>query len=110
MLEGSADGETILDARQRAPAVVITSNSFSTLRNLTIRNGRGGIRNEGITYLVECTIEQNRTSGKGGGIWNTPGAELDLESCTVSSNNASFEGGAIYNDGTLRMINSTVSG
>jgi hypothetical protein len=109
-LEGAADGETILDARQRAPAVVITSNSFSTLRNLTIRNGRGGIRNEGITYLVACTIEQNRTSGKGGGIWNTPGAELYLDSCTLSSNNASFEGGAIYNGGDLHLINSTVSG
>jgi hypothetical protein len=54
---------------------------------------------------------QDRT---GGGIYNDPGATLNLVNCTMIGNQSfgygNSGGGAIYNAGTLRLSNCTVTG
>jgi hypothetical protein len=95
----------------------------------------GGIRNNGILTLLNCTISGNSVGGydggggvatyygsvtisntiitgnvsvNGGGISNYFGS-VTLDSSTVSGNSVSFGGGGIMNFGTLTVLNSSVS-
>lgn len=54
----------------------------------------GGIRNFGISTLVDCTVVAN-TAISGGGIVN--GGQLTLQGCDVRENTASAYGGGIWN-------------
>jgi hypothetical protein len=92
----------------------------------------GGIDNRGALTLSSSTVSANTVGwpsggGRGGGIYNGPEASLTLNASTVSGNLVydppdppeelaapkshppSF-GGGVYNEGTMTLINSTVSG
>ena len=89
----------------------ITNHAAVLIRNLTLRNGRGGLRNYGSATLVQCAIRDNQTGDSGGGIWNGKAGSLFLESCTVSSNRCSGDGGGILQLGRVHGVhNSTISG
>jgi hypothetical protein len=110
-LEGASTSETIIDAGGSGVGLTILSNAVVTIKNLTIRNGQGGIRNSGVVYLLECAIDQNIGASRGGGgIWNGPDAVMTIERCTISANRCNFLGGGIYNAGSLQIVNSTISG
>jgi hypothetical protein len=81
-----------------------------TLRNMTITGGNfpsfhSGIINSGAVTLENVTVSGNQ----GGGVWNAPGATLDMTDCTVSDNTNSAAMG-VQNDGTMTVTNSTISG
>ena len=85
-----------------------------TLRNTTIADNTaflgGGIASRFGTALVEnCTISGNTAQLQGGGIANWVGSDMTVVNSTVSGNVAQEEGG-IANDGTLRLINTTITG
>lgn len=110
-LEGESAAETILDGSKNGPTLVIAAQCSVTLKNLTIRNGLGGIVNSGVVHVVECEITQNLNSPRGGGgVWNGSAGEMLIERSTISSNRCSGLGGGIYNLGNLQIIDSTVSG
>src|SRR5262249_16388598 len=109
-LQAAGTGETLIDGNKVNVPLTIASNTTVVVRNLTLRNGRGGLRNYGATTLIDCTIHENQISGKGGGIWNGGTASLVLQNCTVNSNRCSAAGGGIYNAGVLTMYNTTISG
>lgn len=92
----------------------------------------GGIENHGALTLSSSSVSANTVGfpsggGRGGGIYNGPQAILTLNASTVSGNLAydppdppeelaapkshppSF-GGGVYNEGTMTLINSTLSG
>jgi cysteine-rich repeat protein len=80
--------------------------------------GVGGIYNVGSLTAVNTTISDN-ASAEGGGIWNAPDsccfgggpALLTLINVTVSGNSGGAgRGGGIINFGTLKAVNSTISG
>jgi predicted outer membrane repeat protein len=96
-----------------------------TLSGLTISNGNapgpgshsfnngGGILNEGVLTITNCTLSQN-SSPRGGGIENDAGATLTINSSTLSYNTARNDpygsgGGAVDNLGTLAIHGSTLS-
>jgi CSLREA domain-containing protein len=105
---------------------------FLILSNRTIvdnnsaENGGGGIyNNRGDLSILDSTIRNNSNSnGGGGGIYHLgtvrgePARDLGvatLENSTVSGNRSetirAFDGGGgIFNDGTLTIMNSTISG
>ncbi|MBI1764572.1 MAG: VCBS repeat-containing protein [Acidobacteria bacterium] len=95
-----------------------------SLSGLTISNGRattGGVGSTGGGILsqsnltltgVHVTGNQALNNGGGGGV-ELNSADGVFTGCTFSNNTATFGGGIIYNGnggGTLRLINSTVSG
>jgi len=86
-----------------------TTNSISDLRiaNSTDYNG-GGILNEGVLTVNNCTLSANAVRDHGGGIDNF--GTLQLNNCTISGNRTGAYGGGIYNVGTLTANNCTISG
>jgi Right handed beta helix region len=93
-----------------------------TISGMTITRGHvdfggsgpsgGGILNEGMLTLTNCTLSYNSAGGvfggnSAGGIFN--GGTMTLVDCTISDNSASL-GGGIYNAGTLMLSHCTISG
>ncbi len=72
----------------------------------------------GTATLAETTIDANSALWGGGGVFNPPGAILTIENSIVRSNTLDSSqaiegfsiGGGILNNGTLVMLNSTISG
>lgn len=100
------------------------SDKSVTLSGLTISGGSfdhtalgsalgGGIFNDEILTIQNCTITDN-TSGIGGGIFN--GGVLTVRNSTISGNEATAHdldgegGGGIANNATLTVENCTISG
>lgn len=71
----------------------------------------GGIMSRGKLTLVRCLIDSNTTSTTGGAIANvgsTP--EMTITNSTITGNSSLGTAGAIYNEGSLLLVNNTISG
>jgi predicted outer membrane repeat protein len=101
---------------------IYTNNQRVVLNSLDISNnhagsGGGGIYNAGgaasDVRINHCTIRDNTTAGRGGGI-NTQNNDMTVEDSTLSGNSAGQHGGGLYNayrtSGYTYMTNCTVSG
>jgi len=98
----------------------ILNDGMLTVSNCTIsgNSGIGSVNNEGggITNYGTLTVSSSTVSGNsaasGGGIFNGDGNTLTVTNSTFSANSASGKGGGIFNltDGTLTVTNSTISG
>ena len=95
----------------------VLSGANLTLQNLSLTAGNpganpgGAIFNQGTLSLVQVTIRGN-TATQGGGIKNDTGATLTIDRSTINDNLAVLvpgKGGAIYSDGTMTLVNSTIS-
>ena len=96
-------------------AIHADNNGMLTLTRCTVANNHssfraGGISNEGTLSLLACTLSGNTATGNGGAIEHIAGI-LTLTSCTLSGNSGDV-GGAIDGDGTgtIRLYSTTVSG
>jgi len=71
----------------------------------------GGIFNcgGGSLFMGTTTVSGNWSLDTGAGIFNETGTTAEITDSTISSNDA-YDGGAIFNGGTLKLINSTISG
>lgn len=82
--------------------------------NAAVDDG-GGIRNDGTLTVSESTVRDNqaaRRGGVGGGIYNPVIARtptLRVVASTISGNSAD-DGGGIWCQGSVTLVNSTVSG
>lgn len=99
--------------RTRIFEFVHPSPPSSTLRNLTIRDGRapaaqsaGGIYSGGSLVLEHVTLHGNVADGTGA----FTGSNLKLINSTVSGNTSTAGYPAISGSGRLELINSTVAG
>lgn len=63
----------------------------------------------GNTTLRHVRISDSEASKEGGAVWIGSGAALRIESCLIDNNTADT-GGGIYNEGSVRVVNSTLSG
>lgn len=100
----------------------IAASATATLSGLTIANGLvavvggsgGGILNNGVLTIVNCTISGNAlTDGgsSGGGISNFGNKSLTIIDSTISDNSTTASGGGIFSAvGTLTITNTTLSG
>jgi hypothetical protein len=100
------------------PGGGIVNDAILTLSDSTISsNGAGadggGILNSGTLIVVRSTIAENTGATSGGGIENYSGL-VQIDSSTISGNTATAGGGGgienPFPDGTLSLINTTVSG
>jgi hypothetical protein len=93
--------------------VVMTVDN-PVIDGLSIRNGRGtdggGVFNDGILTLHDCTIAGNSATGQGAGFENS--GRLVLDRCLVSNNAVlgNGNGGGVLNNGFLLVTNSTFVG
>ena len=113
-ITGAGAQQTIVDGNSSDRAFDIQPGVPGvTISDLTVRNGvafassstspveGGGIRNNGHLTLLRTTVTNNRTAvilgrASGGGLWNGPGATLELRYSTVSNN--TVEGGTAMTD------------
>lgn len=111
VIYGNTSGTTISgNSLDRVFQVFATAH----FNDLTITGGNssldgGGILNQSLLFLNDCTITDNSTAYLGGGVYNT-GSSLYLDRTSVSSNQAGTNGGGIFNQsGTnLNIEDSTV--
>lgn len=91
----------------------------SIVRNFSVR--AGGLGNQGVAYLSDSTISQNRAINYGGGIVNWPidggTSVMEIERCTITENeidgNGSdphIGGGGIANFDSLWMYTTLLAG
>lgn len=92
----------------------IENGATSTLTWLSIIDGDavegGGIINYGNLTLTHSTISGNIADPYGGGIFNSSGANLQVDDCIISDNIADSGGGGLYNSGTAVVANTTMIG
>jgi hypothetical protein len=111
VLVGAGPRETVLDGNGTHTPITVSAGAHVVIQDLTARNGRTGLRNEGVTTLVQCAIHDQESWEPGAAIWNGPGGDLHVERCTISGNRShSIMGAGIYNAGDLVIWNSTISG
>lgn len=90
---------------------------FRGLRAMTGTGYQGAgaaLYNEGEATLEQCRMSITRSlpagaDAKGGAIFNAATGTLCLDACEISGNRGS-DGGGIHNLGTLRLVESTLSG
>jgi CSLREA domain-containing protein len=95
------------------------SEGYTLIEGATFRNNaavRGaGFENGQRALIYNSTFDSNSarpasfTGGEGGGISNTSRAWLVVHGTTISNNFAGGDGGGILNQGSLTIINSTIS-
>ncbi|PPK87950.1 putative secreted protein (Por secretion system target) [Neolewinella xylanilytica] len=75
--------------------------------------GAGVFNNGGILDIVSSTIANNALTGGGlvggGGIANNTGGTLTVMQSTVSGNKGGVTGGGVANDGTVEIVNTTIT-
>jgi hypothetical protein len=87
------------------PATTVAISGVSIMDGTSSTNG-GGIVNNGVLSLNDCSVSGN-TATNGGGILNDDA--LSLSNCTLSGNSAT-NGGGILNEDSLTLSDSTLSG
>ena len=134
ILDGVGAGSTIIQAGASAAAGIdrvfhvdadVTAAITVSLEDITVQHGNvgssigGGINvdfhNDSTLTLTRVTVDDNTTTGFGGGIGSAGGTTLNIIDSTISNNTAGTDGsgntGGIHCAGcTLDMDNSTVSG
>jgi hypothetical protein len=131
VLQGAGAESTIIDANGLDRVLTVngggaTADRAFTASGLTFRGGRpcnqlgggddggntagGGLMILGIGRLSDVIVESNVSCAAGGGIWSPAfGASLTLERVVIRGNTGRG-GGGIRSDGSLTMLDSTVSG
>jgi Domain of unknown function DUF11/Right handed beta helix region len=94
--------------------VASTENDAEFERLTLTDGGAGALVNEGGVNLTGITVAGNTGSEFGGGLYNSAGAQIQMQDSTISNNLASAAhspaGGGIYNEGRLVITDSTISG
>jgi hypothetical protein len=113
-IQGAGAGSTIVDGSNNGRIFHINGNYTVEISALMVQNGNsspqdgGGIFNQGMLTITDCTISGNYAGNRGGGIYNV-GDTLTMTGCTISGNEAD-DGGGIYNAvGEVTLTNCTVS-
>ncbi|MBW8010613.1 MAG: hypothetical protein FVQ83_05135, partial [Chloroflexi bacterium] len=81
-----------------------------------IRNAGGAIYNAGHLTINNSLITDNNARRQGGGIYNAAGGDMTINASTIQNNEVTLDneadesGGGIANEGTIIILDSTISG
>ena len=123
-IRGAGADVTTIDAAALDRIFHILSGVTVELQDVTLTGGDpqaegGGILNEGTLTLTRCQVSASTATTGGGALANALGATATIDSSTFFGNavaeppipgNSADSGGAVHNQGTLTIINSTISG
>jgi uncharacterized repeat protein (TIGR01451 family) len=84
--------------------------SFSVISSNTATGGSGGGIDDLGTLSIDHSTIRNNTSVLGGGIYSDASGSLTINTSTISGNSSSTTGGGLRTDGSMTMINVTISG
>ncbi|MFE9635662.1 hypothetical protein [Streptomyces sp. NPDC006463] len=114
----TGEKHSTLNGNRAGSTVTVATGVRLRLSHLTITNGTGtpddgtgfggGVHNSGTLTLTESTVAGNHTNN-GGGIFNAPGATVNLFRSVVRHNTADDSGGGVRNQGTFSLSESTVN-
>lgn len=110
-LDGSAnDHAPIIAGGGNGSVLTADQNAAITLKNLVIQDGNytdygAGILIEGAQVtLMQCTLQHNNATLRGGAMMVRTGGQATLEDTTIAGNSAFFFGGAICADTGSQVI------
>jgi hypothetical protein len=98
-------GTAVVDATGKGTSALQLINATGNIRieGLKLRNGQGDLgHGGGFTFhnssptVVNCTIENNRSSGNGGGGMLVGGSRAIFDACVFQNNTASQFGGGLF--------------
>lgn len=103
-----------IDGQNESTDIIIDSTTTGDISGLTIANGYnatygGGIYNQGTLNLCNAVITGNSAFDGGGGIYNTPSAEMTISDSTITDNATQYLGAGLFNAGEMTITNSTLS-
>ncbi len=91
------------------------ANGVTISENEAENEEGGGVKNQGITELKNCTVSGNSAQKPGGGVFNDDDvdggadADLTLENCTIELNRSDAYGGGVYSDKKLAIKGGTIT-
>ncbi|HPS61596.1 MAG TPA: T9SS type A sorting domain-containing protein [Bacteroidales bacterium] len=89
-----------------ADSLVATGCRIDSNRQVTVRYAYGaGILNAGYALITGSTVNGNRITMYGGGIYNKTGGTLRVINTQISGNNGGWTGGGVMNEGTADLFN-----
>lgn len=99
----SAGGGLLLDTGSVSltRVVMMGNEAFSAGGAIAVSAGR--------LFITDSTLDFNTATSRGGALYAEPEAIVHITRSTIS-NNQSTLGGGLHNFGTLRLVNSTVTG
>lgn len=115
---GRDAGSTVIDADKTDRAFDVPAGVRLELIALTVTDGLvaaepgGGIRVAGELDLTRAVVSASRSAFQRGGGIAALGEDslLDVVQSTILQNRSNLEGGGLYVEGTIHLINSTLSG
>jgi hypothetical protein len=114
VIDGSERLNLAISGGDLSGIFTVDSGISVELRGLTLRDGDrtsgGAIHNSGTLALHNCNIRESHSDESGGGIFNAPGALLEVTDCEIEDNQADTEGGGVFNGGTATFTRSSLSG
>ena len=113
-VRGAGADVTTIDAASLDRVFHVPAGVTVELIDLTMAGGDpqaegGGIFNAGTLTLTRCQVTGSTATSGGGALTNATGGIANIVSSTLFGNSAD-SGGAIDNQGTLTIVNSTISG
>ncbi len=104
-------GESTPGAGLRVESGVVTLVNAFVTGNDAMSNEGGGIHNTATLILRGTEVTANVSgNGRGGGIFNGPGASLTTIASRVAGNTAFTDGGGVFNEGTATIRTTTIDG
>lgn len=112
-------GGIVLDGTDNSRLISVSAGKTVTLKSLTLTHGDssgspgGGVFNEGILTMQQCTVSANQTTVAGGGVYNSATGTLKVNASTFADNRSASlysSGGGIQNEGMLTVTQSTFTG
>jgi CSLREA domain-containing protein len=120
---GADAASTIVDGGGKTRVFETEKGSTVSLSSVTIQNGLadgadgGGILSRGHLKLSDVTLKGNRSktdplgaNGRGGALFVSEGSDATLLDVRIGGNTADGRGGGAFNDGSLKLMNGSVSG
>ncbi|HWR64898.1 MAG TPA: choice-of-anchor Q domain-containing protein [Bellilinea sp.] len=108
-------GVTLKGGKSRDAGGAIHSNGPIFIQNSAVTGAAAGTDGGGVYLtapgtltILNSTISGNQAVNQGGGLFNA-GGSVNITNSTFSDNSAGGSGGGLWNDGTLSLLNVTVS-
>lgn len=112
VIDGSERLNLAISGGDLSGIFTVDSGISVELRGLTLRDGNrtsgGAIHNSGTLALHNCNIRESHSDESGGGIFNAPGAVLEVTDCEIADNHAEAEGGGVFSGGTAIFTRSSL--
>ena len=105
----------VVDAQKLGRVFLINSGLNVTLQYLILQNGGnqhlsgGGVYNDGILTMNNCTLQRNSATHNGGAVSNSDNGILTIKDSNISQNTAKSGGGISNGHNKLIIINSCIN-